>query len=314
MASRSDPHVTIDPVVLFSILDHAQRRQQGQERVIGTLLGSRSADGLELEIKSSFAVPHNESSEGVEVDMQYHKAMYALHLRTNPREVLVGWYATTSELDAFSALIQNFYSSQGDGTFPHPAVHLTMQADPAKGIAVHTYTSAQVGVTPERIADSCAFVPVQHEVRHQHGLAGLGLDARRAATQARQLKGGASGERAALDAVVGAKDSEARMTALPNDLDSLRNALASTLEMLDRVSKYVEATRNDSNARSDPQNIAVGRFLLDTLNARPSLDAEEIERLFNTQLQDVMMVSYLARTVRDQLDLNAQLQMLSAAP
>lgn len=98
--------------------------------------------------------------------MEYHKSMYALHLRANPQEVLVGWYATTSELNAFSALIQNFYSSQGDGTFPYPAVHLTMETDPEAGMKVQTFTSSSVGITPERIADSCLFVPIPHEIRY----------------------------------------------------------------------------------------------------------------------------------------------------
>jgi translation initiation factor 3 subunit F len=54
---------SIEPVVLFSILDHALRRNPNQKRVIGTLLGIRSDDGTEIEIRNSFAVPHNESSE-----------------------------------------------------------------------------------------------------------------------------------------------------------------------------------------------------------------------------------------------------------
>jgi len=56
---------SIEPVVLFSILDHALRRNTNQKRVIGTLLGVRSDDGTEIEIRNCFAVPHNESSEQV---------------------------------------------------------------------------------------------------------------------------------------------------------------------------------------------------------------------------------------------------------
>jgi len=87
-----------------------------QERVIGTLLGVRSDDGTEVEIRNCFGVGHNESQEQVcayggvrgrerdtgrllirlaqlqvEVDMEYHKTMLGLHLKANPREVLVGW-------------------------------------------------------------------------------------------------------------------------------------------------------------------------------------------------------------------------------
>ena len=56
---------SIEPVVLFSILDHALRRNANQKRVIGTMLGIRSDDGTEIEIRNCFAVPHNESTEQV---------------------------------------------------------------------------------------------------------------------------------------------------------------------------------------------------------------------------------------------------------
>ena len=82
-----------------------------QERVIGTLLGVRNEDGAEVEIRNCFAVGHNESQEQVglqkspfveitlidnvvkvEVDIDYHKTMLGLHLKTNPMEVFIGWY------------------------------------------------------------------------------------------------------------------------------------------------------------------------------------------------------------------------------
>ena len=65
LASQSPLTASIEPVVLFSILDHALRRNANQKRVIGTMLGIRSDDGTEIEIRNCFAVPHNESSEQV---------------------------------------------------------------------------------------------------------------------------------------------------------------------------------------------------------------------------------------------------------
>lgn len=81
---------TVHPVALFSILDHYLRRNDSQERVIGTLLGTRSDSG-EVEIRSSFAVLHSETEEQVAVDMEYHRTMYELHHRVNPKEIIVGW-------------------------------------------------------------------------------------------------------------------------------------------------------------------------------------------------------------------------------
>src|SRR5271168_5122692 len=63
--SQSPLTASIEPVVLFSILDHALRRNANQKRVIGTMLGVRSDDGTEVEIRNCFAVPHNESNEQV---------------------------------------------------------------------------------------------------------------------------------------------------------------------------------------------------------------------------------------------------------
>ena len=51
--------VSIQPVVLLNICDSYIRRNDGQARVIGTLLGSIT-DGV-VDIKNCYAVPHNET-------------------------------------------------------------------------------------------------------------------------------------------------------------------------------------------------------------------------------------------------------------
>ena len=88
---RSPSSATVHPVALFSILDHYLRRTDEQERVIGTLLGTRSDTG-EVEVRSAFAVLHSETADQVAVDMEYHRTMYDLHHKVNPKEVIVGWF------------------------------------------------------------------------------------------------------------------------------------------------------------------------------------------------------------------------------
>jgi translation initiation factor 3 subunit F len=56
--------VRVHPVVLFTICDAYIRRNEKQDRVIGTLLGV-VVDNV-VEIKNCFVVPHNESSEQVQ--------------------------------------------------------------------------------------------------------------------------------------------------------------------------------------------------------------------------------------------------------
>lgn len=235
---------------LFSILDHSLRRNPDQERVIGTLLGVRSEDGTEIEIRNCYAVPHTETQEQVEVDMDYQKQMLQLHLRANPREVLVGWYATSAELNTFSALIQNFYGQQGDGTWPHPAVHLTVSTVPGKDIEARTYISAPIGVTAERAADSCLFIPVPHEIKYGEA------------------------EKSGLELISTAKDTEGREQAILTDIESLERAVEQVLEMLDRVSNYVN---NVLDEEAQPSS-ALGQFLMNALSLTPKVDPADIER------------------------------------
>lgn len=242
--------VSIQPQALFSILDHSLRRNKDQDRVIGTLLGQRSEDGTEITIQNCYAVPHTETQEQVEVDMDYQKTMLALYLRANPKEVLVGWYATSAELNTFSALIQNFYAQQGDGTFPHPAVHLTVSTEAGQGPDAKTYISAPIGVTAERAADSCLFIPVPHEIKYGEA------------------------EKSGLDLISAAKDREDRTVGVITDIESLERAIEHVLEMLERVSNYVSSVLDEE---AEPST-ALGQFLLNALSLAPKVDPADIER------------------------------------
>lgn len=176
--------------------------------------------------------------------------MLNLQLKANPREILIGWYATSAELNTFSALIQNFYGGQGDGTWPHPAVHLTISTEAGKEVEARTYISAPVGVTAERAADSAAFIPVPCEIRYGEA------------------------EKSGLEVISSAKDREDRSTGLPTDIESLEHAIEEVLGMLERVSKYVEAVIDEET----PPNTALGQFLLNALALAPKVNAEDIER------------------------------------
>ncbi|EED23958.1 eukaryotic translation initiation factor 3 subunit EifCf, putative [Talaromyces stipitatus ATCC 10500] len=210
--------------------------------------------------------------------MEYQKQMLALHLKANPKEVLVGWYATSSELNTFSALIQNFYG-QSDGTWPHPAVHLTVSTEPGKDIETRAYISAPVGVTVERAADSAAFIPVPHEIRYGET------------------------EKNGLEAIANARDAEDRQTNIFTDIEALERAIEEVIGMIDRVSKYVEAVIDEEA----PASTALGQFLLNALALAPKVEPADIERDFNNHIQDVLVVSYLANTIRTQMELSNRL-------
>lgn len=91
-----------------------------------------------------------------------------------------------------------------------------MSTVPGQDIAIRTYISSAVGVHPDRLADSCLFVPVPYEIRY------------------------ADAEKSGLELISGAKDNETRGAEITSDIYALEKSLEEVLEMLDRVSYYVE--------------------------------------------------------------------------
>ncbi|KAG5461083.1 MAG: Mov34-domain-containing protein [Olpidium bornovanus] len=204
--------VKVHPVVLFSVLDHFLRRDDAQDRVIGTLLGSRSEDSSEVEIKSCFPVPHTESDNQVAVDMEYHRNMYDLHHRVNHNEVIVGWYATGNDLNKHSPLIQDFYSREA-GLFQ--AIHLTVDTALTDGhLNVRAFVSSPVGVVHR--AENCLFLPIPCEVKYHDA------------------------ERSALEYISAAKDERSRAVNLASDMENLERSIVRLQEMLERVIAYVD--------------------------------------------------------------------------
>lgn len=234
---------------------------------------------MEVEVRNCFAIPHTETEEQVEVDVEYQKNMLSLQLKANPREVLLGWYTTSLELNNFSALIQNFFASPETGTFPHPAVHLTISTEAGRQIDARTYISAPVGVNAERAAESCLFIPVPYEIRYGEA------------------------EKSGLELITGAKDSESRAAPVVTDIEGLERAIEYTLDLLERVSEYVSSVLDEER---EPNN-ALGQFLMNALSLAPKVDAADIERDFNNHIQDILVVSYLTNTIRTQIDLSQRL-------
>ncbi|CAI9534811.1 unnamed protein product, partial [Staurois parvus] len=134
------PVVKVHPVVLASIVDSYERRNEGAARVIGTLLGT--TDKHSVEITNCFSVPHNESEDEVAVDMEFAKNMYELHKKVSNTEQIVGWYATGNDITEHSVLIHEYYSREA--TNP---VHLTLDTSmQGSRMNIKAYISTPMGV------------------------------------------------------------------------------------------------------------------------------------------------------------------------
>jgi len=78
--------------------------------------------------------------------------------------------------------------------------------------------------------------------------------------------------------------------------------------MLERVLAYVRSVISGEVEG----NAAVGRYLMDTLNvSNPSLEKGKLENIFNSHLQDTLMISYLANLVRSQVEVSSRLALVT---
>ncbi|GAB4859977.1 Eukaryotic translation initiation factor 3 subunit F [Ancistrocladus abbreviatus] len=147
--------VKVHPLVIFNICDCYVRRPDQAERVIGTLLGSVLPDGT-IDVRNSYAVPHNEFSDQVALDIDYHHNMLMAHQKVNPKEVIVGWYSTGFGVTGGSALIHEFYSRE----VPNP-VHLTADTTFRNGdAAMKAFVSVNLSLGDQQLAAQFQEIPV----------------------------------------------------------------------------------------------------------------------------------------------------------
>lgn len=275
---RAPTLITVHPSVIASILTHHSRRPEESTapRVIGTLMGTRSESGQEIDVRSSFAVPHSEDEAQIAVDMPFQQGMMDLLSKNGTKEQIVGWYATHPDINAYSALIQNYFTNE---TIPFPAVHLTVDTElkeDGTGLGVKGWISTQIGVNPK--AENCVFLPVPVQVKY------------------------AESERAALDLLT---------SKIPNPspsippLSTLSTSLTSLSELIDQCLAYVQSV----NAGQTKGDVEVGRYLLEGLG-RWSATGSEDEGGVKAGLQDSLTVSFLANLVRSQVELAGRLALL----
>ncbi|XP_042955886.1 eukaryotic translation initiation factor 3 subunit F-like isoform X3 [Carya illinoinensis] len=194
----------VHPLVIFNICDCYVRRPDQAERVIGTLLGSVSSDGT-VEIRNSYAVPHNESSDQVALDIEYHHNMLASHQKVNPKEVIVGWYSTGLGVTGGSALIHEFYSRE----VPNP-VHLTVDTGFRNGQGtIKAYVSFILSLGDRHLAAQFQEIPLDLCM----------IEA----------------ERVGFDIV-----KTRTIDKLPNDLEGMEASMERLLALIDDVYKYVD--------------------------------------------------------------------------
>jgi translation initiation factor 3 subunit F len=266
---------------LFRILDHYIRRTEGQERIIGSLLGA-NIEGV-IEIRNTFPVPHTENDQVVAVDTEFLSNMLQLHLRANPKESIVGWYATGSDINENSVLIHDFYWRE----LNQVPIHLTVDIKGlATGSGLKAYVLSSLSLPNVEKPLASQFQPVKLEIEN--------LDA----------------EKTALEVLTRAKSEEVPQTSLFSELASFERALVQISRMLESISEYVDKVVDGQT----PANNSIGRFLSTTITSLPLLDATSFEKMWNNHLQDLLMVVYLSDLTRIQIAIAERLQSVRPTP
>ncbi|XP_013397394.1 eukaryotic translation initiation factor 3 subunit F [Lingula anatina] len=264
----------VHPVVLFSIVDSYERRNEDARRVIGTLLGT--LDKGAVEVTNCFTVPHNESEDEVAVDIEFARNMYELHKKVNPGEVIVGWYSTGSEVTEHSVLIHEYYAREAKNPI-HLTVDTTLRGNK---MGIKAFLSSSMGVPGKTMGT--VFTPIPVDIAFYEP------------------------ERVGVEFVQQGKNNPKRTVSMTTDLNQVTNACNSMQEMLSVTIKYVD----DVLAGKIPADATVGRFLMDLVNTVPKIDAEQFEEMLNSNMKDLLMVVYLSNLTRTQLQLNEKMSLL----
>ena len=283
--------------------------------MIGTLLGSINPDGT-VEVKNSYAVPHNEQNGQVFVDVEFHRAMAELHGKLNAYEQIVGWYSTGSGVVPTDALIHEFYVHECKNP-----VHLTLDTnftENQKLMRAWTGKSVAIGAadaTEASKAAAAAAVAAPQEAKDDASEGGSRSNseaAKRApvavptsATHFQEIS--LVNQFDAAEKIGVSLLSTQNTDKLKTDSEGLEETVRKLGEMLDTTAAYVSNVVDGKT----PANAEIGRFLSDALASVPRLTREQFEKVFGDAIQDVLLVMYLSNVTKMQLMLAEKLQTAS---
>jgi len=276
-SSRFDTAVRkckLHPVVILEILDHFVRRNENQERVIGTLLGI-NIDGV-IEFRSSFPVPYTVNEDGmIDPDIEFHRSMYEHSLKASPHELIVGWYSTSINIDENSVLIHDFYWREMSA----PPVHVMVNPlNPDDFMGIKAYIAAPLGITQtEKLGFVFQSIELDFETQNI--------------------------EKTGIDILV--KGMRSSGSVLKN-LDNLGLSFKRLLNLLEAAENYVKKVL-EGKQKEDAQ---IGRMLWDTVSSLPKVDATSFEQMWNNSMTDLLMIVYLANITKSQIITTEQLQTL----
>ncbi|OBA21818.1 hypothetical protein METBIDRAFT_30837 [Metschnikowia bicuspidata var. bicuspidata NRRL YB-4993] len=290
-AASSPADVLIHNSALFLILQIVSKQILEQNtRIIGTLLGVRSDDGSKVEIRDAFMVPCQETGDSIAIEEHKHKTLYSLYKKAHPKESVLGWFDCSGHIDASTSLIHDFYSKGADRAYPFPAIYLNVKylnGDSIEFPQLTTYIGAalgkpgsvqKIGWTTVTRNTLYIFSPIPHKVG--------------ATTIA---------EKSALSQISHATGPSAAAHA-----GQLLTVLREIGAVQGHIDAVLAAVHGASNSDAD---IDMLRNLSNSLLNKPTIlsDLDALKHHFQAHNQDIIMIEYLTRAVKEQIELSVRL-------
>jgi len=267
-------HVHVHPVTLFTAVDSYERRNEDAKRVVGTLLGNFN-NGI-VEITNCFTVPHIETQEEVAFDKEYANSMLELYRDANPSEDIMGWFATSNEVTGHSTLIHEYYSIECD----HP-VHLIIDAQLKSGrMEIKAFISSPMGVPGGTMG--IIFTPIPCDVKYYEP------------------------ELVAIQTFSRNKGGSKKPVGLASGIQHIAKASDQLVDLLKDLLRYVK----DVVAGNLPPNPEIGQRLMSLFGSVPQMDPQQVENMMNNNMQDLLMVLYLASLTKTQLSVGTKLNSI----
>jgi len=275
------------PQRVFTILDAYVRRPENAQRAIGTLLGY-VAEGNILQVTDAFTVVHQDNDNyGVLMDQEYHRQMVKLRQKVSPKEMVVGWFCTGSEIQDSSVVIHNFYLKPSESGFQptqllQTPIHMIVDTElTKKQLTIKAFLSKVTNVADTLVQFHEIPLKIESLASEKTGIAML--------LRAREMQGESG--------------------ATISNIDAFRNALERLRDLFQKCKNY-SANVLSGSIEGDA---SVGRELTRVLCAEPFFNVEAFEDLCAGSLQDTLMVVYLSNLTRTQITLAEKINAAHAA-
>jgi translation initiation factor 3 subunit F len=204
--------------------------------------------------------------------------MYAFHRRNNKKEVIVGWYTTTTVNGEFiidnSSLIHDFYSTEVENPV-HLVIDTTLLGD---NISARGFVVNQMIVGEDTLANTFQEAKVDLEL--------------------------SEAETTVLYTMIHGQDAASKwssseiVTTLSTSTERLENAVTDLSKVFDDVQAYVDNVVDGKIAPSREVGIAIAEALnaFATQNSQSAAQQSSVQ----TKVQDLLMISFLSTLTQTQ--------------